>query len=84
MAFEIGKTIRELQVRQEAYKTLLSRLVFENHALNWRETIEMDVKQDLLPSSPFGQTISQLEAALARSPDDSLLRVLYSQIFLPQ
>lgn len=84
MALEIGKTIRELQARKIAYETLLSRLTFENHALNWKETIEMDVKQDLLPSSPFGQNVAQLEDALERADDDSLLRVLYSQISLPR
>ncbi len=84
MALEIGITIRELQVRKLAYETLLSRLIFEGHALNWKEMIDADVKQDLSPSSPFGQTVSRLEAALAASPDDSLLRVLYTQIFLPE
>jgi hypothetical protein len=83
MAIKIGKTIRELQVRQTALETLLSRVRFENESINWKQTIEGDVKADLAPSTPVGQSVAQLEAELAQASDDSLLEVLYSRIFLP-
>ena len=66
-----------------ALETLLSRVRFENHSIDWKKSIEADVKADLAPSAPFGQSVARLEAELAQVSDGSLLEVLYTRIFLP-
>ena len=77
-------TIREFQAREQAFRVLLSRCRFEGSAIPWKQAIEEDVKEDLAPSSLFGQNVAQFQQTIASVEDGLILQFLYKEITEPR
>ena len=80
MALAIAHAFRQLQAKEIAYRTLISRFRLNGEPVHQGRIVQ-DVQKDLDPKSPFGQALHSFGLQLESTNPSEVLESLYRELF---